>query len=366
MRDDPPAGKNPLQIPAEQWGPGYRLWQAVVAALAQRGPEGTTSLVRVASHLVVILVAVLVLWFSRVQLPRLELVSVQQPEAAAIETEQELALAGTEASTDTGALVREAVPFTLIPERPRTEVVVHSVVAGDTLYALAQKYGLRAETLIWANNMELNPDLLRLGQKLTILPINGVYHTVVAKDTIEGIAKQYKAKPADIIAYKGNNLDPKNPVITVGQKLIVPGGSKPMPQKLVRIYSGPVPANASKGTGRFVWPTSGRITQSFKPYHRAIDIAGWTGAQIKAADSGYVVESGWSNEGYGNYIVIDHRNGFQTLYGHLSRLFVNAGESVGKGALIGLMGTTGNSTGPHLHFEIRQSGVQINPFGRLP
>jgi murein DD-endopeptidase MepM/ murein hydrolase activator NlpD len=365
MREDRPAD-SPQPIPPEQWGPGYELWQAVLAALAQRGPEGTTSLVRVASHLVVILVAVLVLWFSRVQLPRLEIVAVQRPEAPAVVEEQELAQAEFEASTGAAALVRESVPFTLVPERPRTEVMVHTIVAGDTLYALAQKYGLRAETLIWANNMEQNPDLLRLGQKLVVLPINGVYHTVVAKDTIESIAKKYKAKPANIIAYKGNNLNPKSPTITVGQKLVVPGGSKPIVQKFVRVYSGPVPANASKGTGRFVWPSSGRITQSFKPYHRAIDIAAWTGAQVKAADSGYVVESGWSDEGYGNYVVIDHRNGFQTLYGHLSRIFVNAGTSVGKGAVIGLMGSTGNSTGPHLHFEMRQRGIQLNPFGRLP
>jgi murein DD-endopeptidase MepM/ murein hydrolase activator NlpD len=365
MQEDRPA-TNLQPIPPEQWGPGYKIWQAILAALAQRGPEGTTSLVRVASHLVVILVAVLVLWFSRVQLPKLELVEVQQPEAPALDQAQELALAQTEVTAGSDALVREAVPFTLVPERPRTEVITHAVVAGDTLYALAQKYGLHAETLIWANNMELNPDLLRLGQQLLILPIDGVYHNVVAKDTIESIAKQYKAKPQDIIAYKGNNLDPKNPTIKVGQKLIVPGGSKPIPQKLVRVYSGPVPANASRGTGRFVWPTSGRITQGFKPYHRALDIAAWIGMQVKAADSGYVVASGWSDEGYGNYIVIDHRNGMQTLYGHLSRIFVNAGDSVGKGAVIGLMGSTGNSTGPHLHFEIRQRGVQLNPYGYLP
>jgi murein DD-endopeptidase MepM/ murein hydrolase activator NlpD len=365
MRENRTAEHTP-PIPPEQWGPGYNLWQAVLSALAQRGPEGATSLVRVASHLVVILVAVFVLWFSRVQLPKLEIVEVQQPESAAVQTEEALALVETDASADAAALVREAVPFTLIPERPRTDVIMHTVVAGDTLYALAQKYGLRAETLIWANNMEQNPDLLRLGQKLVVLPINAVYHTVVAKDTIESIAKKYKAKPADIIAYKGNSLDPKNPVITVGQKLVVPGGSKPIPQKFVKVYSGPVPANASKGTGRFVWPASGRITQGFKPYHRAIDIAGWTGAEIKAADSGYVVESGWSDDGYGNYVVIDHRNGFQTLYAHLSRIFIGAGNSVGKGTVIGTMGSTGRSTGPHLHFEIHQRGIQLNPFGNLP
>jgi murein DD-endopeptidase MepM/ murein hydrolase activator NlpD len=365
MREDRSAKSAP-PVPPEQWGPGYNIWQAIQSVLAQRGPEGTTSLVRVASHLVVILVAVAVLWFSRVQLPNFEIVEVQQAEAPALQAEEDLAVTEAVTSANSAALVREAVPFTLIPERPRTDIVQHTVVAGDTLYALAQKYGLRAETLIWANNMENNPDLLRLGQKLIVLPINAVYHTVVAKDTIESIAKQYKAKPADIIAYAGNQLDPKNPMITVGQRLIVPGGSKPIPQKLVRIYSGPIPANASKGSGRFVWPTSGRITQGFKPYHRALDIAGWTGAEVKASDSGYVVQSGWSDEGYGNYIVIDHRNGFQTLYAHLSRVFVTAGNSVGKGTVVGAMGSTGRSTGPHLHFEIRQRGVQLNPFGQLP
>jgi murein DD-endopeptidase MepM/ murein hydrolase activator NlpD len=353
-------------IPPEQWGPGYNIWQALRSALAQRGPEGTTSLVRVASHLVVILLAIGVLWCSGVKLPRFEIVQVQEAEEPTLQAEEELAITETGVSDQAAALVREAVPFTLIPERPRTNITAHTVVAGDTLYALAQRYGLRAETLIWANNMENNPDLLRLGQKLVVLPINAVYHTVVAKDTIQSIAKQYKAKPADIIAYAGNRLDPKNPTITVGQKLIVPGGSKPMPQKLVKVYAGPIPANASRGTGRFVWPTSGRITQGYLPYHRALDIAAWTGVEVKAADSGYVVESGWSDEGYGNYVVIDHRNGFQTLYGHLSRIFVTAGNSVGKGTVIGLMGSTGHSTGPHLHFEVRQRGVQLNPFGKLP
>jgi murein DD-endopeptidase MepM/ murein hydrolase activator NlpD len=365
MGEDRPT-EPPPSIPAEEWGPGFRLWQATQTLLAQRGPEGTTSLVRVASHVVVILVAIGVLWFSRVQLPKLEIVEAPQAEAPAVQLEEESALVEGEASAETGALVREAVPFTLIPERPRTDVITYTVAAGDTLYALAQKYGLRAETLIWANNMENNPDLLRLGQKLLILPINAVYHTVVAKDTIESIAKKYKAKPADIIAYKGNHLNPKNPTILVGQRLLVPGGNKPIPQKYVKVYSGPVPANASKGSGHFVWPTSGRITQGYKPYHRALDIAAWTGAPVKAADSGYIVASGWSDAGYGNYIVIDHRNGFQTLYAHLSKINMTAGTSVGKGAIIGLMGTTGRSTGPHLHFEMRQRGIQLNPFGQLP
>jgi murein DD-endopeptidase MepM/ murein hydrolase activator NlpD len=189
---------------------------------------------------------------------------------------------------------------------------------------------------------------------------------VGAKDTLESIAKKYKANAADIIAYEPNRLDPKSPVIQAGQKLVVPGGRKPVVVKQVKVYSGPVPASAAKGTGRFVWPTTGYITQGYKPLHRAIDIAGRVGLPVKASDAGYVVESGWSNAGYGYFIVVDHRNGFQTLYAHLSRILVSPGQSVGKGATIALMGSSGRSTGPHLHFEVRQGGGIRNPFGYLP
>jgi len=158
-----------------------------------------------------------------------------------------------------------------------------------------QKYGVGAETLMWANNMEQNPDLLRLGQKLIILPLNGVYHTVGAKDTLESIAKKYKTNVADIIAYEPNRLDPKNPVIQAGQKLVVPGGRKPVVVKQVKVYSGqcrqaqPKAPGASSGRRRDI------SRKGIKPLHRAIDIAGRVGLPVKASDAGYVVESGWSN-----------------------------------------------------------------------
>ncbi|PKO22849.1 MAG: hypothetical protein CVU38_07030 [Chloroflexi bacterium HGW-Chloroflexi-1] len=365
MRDNTITSNTP-EIPAEEWGPGYRLWQAALALLAQRGPEGTTSLVRMASHLVIILLAVTVLWLSRVQLPQWEIVEVEAPVA---QTQEAAAAPAASASTSVivqNTLVRAAVPLTLVQERPRMALITHTVQAGDTLYAIADRYGISAETLMWANNMELNPDLLRLGQPLTVLPVTGVYHTVAQNDTVESIAKQYKAKAADIANFELNQLNPRNPTLTVGQKLVVPGGSKPPVVRQVKIYTGPIPAAASRGSGRFVWPTSGTVTQGYKPLHRAIDIASGRGTQVKASDSGYVVAAGWSNTGYGNYIVIDHGNGFQTLYAHLDRFFVGAGESVAKGVVIGLMGFTGNATGSHLHFEIRQNGVNRNPFGYLP
>ncbi len=365
MRDEP-LGNVPSVVAPDEWGPGYRFWRAALALLAQRGPDGTTSLVRVASHLILILVAVLVLVISRLELPGWDIAPTRAPEAVLPQEDLSPDALEAGAASEAIALQREAVPFTLIPERPRIGVVTHVVAAGDTLYALAQKYGLAAETLVWANNMEQNPDLLRLGQQLVVLPLNGVYHTVGKKDTLESIAKQYKAKVADIVSLEANSLNAKNPVIAVGQKLIVPGGVKPTVVRRVQIYTGPVPANASAGSGRFVWPTTGYITQAFKPLHPALDIAGRIGLDVKASDSGYVVAAGWSDAGYGNYVVIDHKNGFQTLYGHLSRILVNAGDPVSKGTVIGLMGSTGRSTGPHLHFEVHQNGIQRNPFSYLP
>jgi murein DD-endopeptidase MepM/ murein hydrolase activator NlpD len=366
MRDDI-AGENELSPPPEDWGPGYHLWQSILELLAQRGPEGTTSLVRMASHLVVLLIAVSVLWLSRKELPKWDIGEADVIAATAEESVEVALSAETSAAGQNVALVRAAVPITLIPERPRIDIITHTVQAGDTLYGIAQKYKLGAETIMFANGLESNPDLLRLGQQLTILPVDGIFHTVKQGDTLEKIAKAYKTNVAGIVSYSWNNLDARSPAIAPGQKLIVPGGRKDLPIRRAEIYRGPVPANARRGTGRFVWPTSGYVTQYFQAYHRALDIARSIGTPVKAADTGYVVVAGWSGDGYGNYIVIDHGNGYQTLYGHLSKIFVRVGDTVGKGAVIGNMGSTGRSTGPHLHFEIRKNGVQINPLkGYLP
>lgn len=364
MRDDL-VEQGPAAIPPEEWGPGYRFWRSIQALLAQRGPEGTTALVRVASHLVILLVAVGVLLISRLELPQWEIAEAQQDVAPTQEGEA-APTTGTGQVAAAGMLVRAAVPFTLIPDRPRLEITVHTVEAGDTLYGIAEKYNISVETLMWANNLEENPDLLRLGQELIVLPVNGVYHTVQSGDTIDSVAKKYKAKPEDILNFPLNNLTPKNPNLVVGQKVVVPGGSKPLVARRVQVYAGPAPQGASRGSGRLIWPAAGVITQGYFWYHRAIDIGSYTGNPVRAADAGYVVVAGWSNVGYGNYVVLDHGNGVQTLYAHLSRYFVNAGDSVGQGVVIGHVGSTGNSTGPHLHFEVIRGGVQQNPFNYLP
>ena len=365
MRDDIVL-ENESPAAAEDWGPGYHLWQSILALLAQRGPEGTTSLVRMASHLVIILIAVAVLWLSRKELPKWDISAASSATTQTEESIDPALLADANSAEQSSSLVRAAVPITLIPDRPRIDVITYTVQAGDTLYGIAQKVKLNAETIMFANGLENNPDLLRLGQQLTVLPVNGIYHTVKQGETLEKIAKAYKVTTSVIIGYPWNKLDPRSLTIAAGQKLIVPGGQKDLPVKRAEVYSGPKPSGALRGSGRFIWPTRGYVTQGFKKYHPAVDIARSTGTPVTAADSGYVVVAGWSNDGYGYNIVIDHGNGYQTLYGHLSRIFVKVGTTIGRGTVIGNMGSTGNSTGPHLHFEIRRNGVRLNPIGLLP
>ena len=261
-----------------------------------------------------------------------------------------------------------AIPLPLgEPKREiRTSVLAYAVQSGDTVLGIAQKFGLKGSTLLWANDkLADNPDFLTVGQKLNILPIDGAYHTVTRGETVDSIARTFKVDPAAITAYAGNELQ-SGGMLQVGQKLVIPEGIKPYQRRQVFAYQGPVPKDARKGTGHFVWPMSGVITQRFWPGHRAIDIAAVKGTPIVASDSGYVVVAQWSDVGYGRMAVIDHGNGSKTLYAHMSAYFVEVGQSVAKGQKIGHCGSTGNSTGPHLHFEIIKDGARRNPLNYLP
>ena len=354
----------------DTWGPGHQLWLNLHRNLVGQGPDKFTP-VRLASHVALLLVAVGLLVFTQIELPRWEIAeqSVLPAPAASptpITLKQLIVARGGSTFQGGGPLTRSAVPFTIIPERPRLEIFTYSVQPGDTVFGIAEQFGIKPETIMWANRaLELNPDMLRVGDKLTILPINGVYHEVKAGDTLEKVAKKYKAQAADIVAYELNDLESDDPMLQTGSFLVVPGGEKPPIVRTVSVYHGPIPKGASKGIGTFVWPSSGRITQGFWNGHRAIDIGSWTGNPVVASDSGYVVYSGWDRTGYGNLVVIDHGNGFRTYYAHLSRIFVRQGDSIGQGQRIGSVGNTGNSTGPHLHFEIRQNNILRNPLGYL-
>ncbi len=342
---------------------------------------------RILSHGTMLLVVVAVIGLGQFSLPWGAITAIKplkytvdQPPAQSDEFDQGAPLTLPDQLNESrdGVLLRAAVPRTTILEQAQPEQAIalggtdsgirtYFVEPGDTLTSIAQKFGLRAETLIWSNlDLEQNPDFLSIGQELKILPVNGVYHQVGGGDTIEGIAATFKTDPQLIIDMPANQLNPDELIIQPGQWLIVPGGSKPFKPRAVRAYAGPVPDGALQGTGIFGWPTSGSISQAFFGYHPGLDIAAWEGALITAADTGYVVASGWDNSGYGISVVIDHGNGFQTLYAHLSSAYVTAGANVSKGEQIGEMGCTGNCTGPHLHFEIRNGTVQRNPYGFLP
>ncbi len=333
---------------------------------------------RTSTHLILIMLALLAILLRNTSLSWTEIRAIQpfryiasEPTRPATVTEPEaaplLTLPTQLRTTADDVLIRAAVPHTIIPDRSRAEISTYVVQRGVTIFGIAAKFGLAPETIMWSNSdLETNPDWLSVGQELTILPVNGVYHQVGGGDTIEKIAATYKANPEAVINFPLNQLDPDNPVIELGQWIIVPGGSKPFVPRTVTAYSAAVPADATLGTGAFGWPASGTIFQGYWSGHPGIDIAGWTGAPVTAADSGYVIFSGWDNTGYGYNLVIDHGNGYQTLYAHLDAYYVEAGTNVVKGQTIGAMGTTGNATGPHLHFEVRQGTVQRNPIGFLP
>lgn len=245
---------------------------------------------------------------------------------------------------------------------PAGELVKTYVVQpGDTVLGLAERFGVTPETILSANSsLAGNPDLLRLGQEILIPTASGVLHVVAPGDTLKGIAQRYQADVQKTIDFKPNGLvEPY--VLHPGQKILVVGGVWTAPG------TSTVDGAAETGaTGSFIWPCTGRISQGSWARHVAIDIAAPTGTPIFAADSGTVIESGWTDVGYGQYVIIDHGNGFRTLYAHMSKRLVSKGAKVQRGQKIGLVGSTGNSTGPHLHFEIYRNGVLQNPLKYLP
>lgn len=243
------------------------------------------------------------------------------------------------------------------------KVVDYTVKPGDTVSKIAERFGIDSDTIRWENNLTSINDI-KPGQVLSILPVSGVAHKVARGETIYTIAKKYQADAQAIVDYPFNNFaDDETFALSAGQTLIVPGGKK---QAEIFIRQTTPNAGVVAATGRFAWPIAGVLTQYYAWYHRGLDIATTYGTPILAADSGRVIVAGWpDNTGYGNRVVIDHGNGFVTLYGHMSIIKVVAGQTVKRGDVIGLEGSTGRSTGPHLHFEIRRGGVAINPMEYL-
>lgn len=262
------------------------------------------------------------------------------------------------------------------PAGTRTKPETYVVAEGDTLSGIAKKFGVSINTILWENTLTPR-DFLKPGQSLVILQTTGLTHTVAKGDTLGRIASRYGVTAEDVIA--ANKLASADD-LRVGEKLVVPGGQPPAPvvavkprptlatvrQILTVPASGgtPPPNAAPTGSGRMVWPTAWRvITQYYGWRHTGIDIDGDYTTPIYAAEAGVVTHAGWGRTkgGYGYYIDMDHGGGIKTRYAHASKIFVSVGDQVAKGQSIAMVGTTGRSTGTHLHFEVIVNGKFTNP-----
>ena len=247
-------------------------------------------------------------------------------------------------------------------------ISVYTVKPGDTLAEIASMFNVSTDTILYANDLKSQKDI-KTGDQLVILPVSGVYHTVVKGETLNSIAKKFSVDPSDILSYNDFSSDSD---LKVGTDIVIPGAenSTPATNKTPGNSSGSnSKGNTNSGTsgstpasliGYLSWPVSKSAVKETQglhgKYRTAVDLASLGGVDVpvRASASGVVIiarDSGW-NGGYGNYIVIQHSNGLQTLYAHLSEISVAQGQSVGQGDEIGKMGDTGNSTGTHLHFEL--------------
>lgn len=279
------------------------------------------------------------------------------------------------------SIVRQVTLNTIIPTRQPYDVIEYTVKRGDSLFGVAATYNIKPETLYWANFNVFNgsPDNIKPGDVLQIPPVDGVYYKWQEGDTLDSVAKQMKVDPETILNWPGNKLDLTNPVIPVGTFVMIPGAKKtdqPLFISIVTRNSSPgvkACGGGYVGRGYFNWPTINHYLSGYDygdggGSHKGIDIAASYGSPIYAADTGVVTMAsmGEWNYGYGNVIQIDHGNGFVTLYAHLSNEFVERCQSVLAGGTIGAAGSTGNSSGTHLHFEIRFNGAAVNPWLYLP
>lgn len=245
---------------------------------------------------------------------------------------------------------------TTISEKPRDQVITYQVASGDTLSTIAQKFGVSVDTIKWAN--DLKRDSLSIGQELKIPPVTGVVHKVREGETVQSIAKKYKTDAQKIVNFPFNDFaDLDTFALNVGQTLIVPDGVQPEAPAIAR----PLPPVFAGGSGQLLWPVAGIITQYPVWYHNALDIANSAAPGIAAAEGGVVADVQYLRYGYGHHVLLSHGGELSTLYAHLSEVYVQPGDRVARGQIIGKMGSTGRSTGTHLHFEVRKNGVIVNP-----
>jgi murein DD-endopeptidase MepM/ murein hydrolase activator NlpD len=296
----------------------------------------------------------------------------------------------TQSQSNTGIrIVRDTYnPFTVIPDRPRSEVIEYEVVTGDTIFTIAERFGLKPESIAWANDRTIIGGL-RPGRMINILPVDGAYLTVPAEQSIQSIADFFGVDPYAIIDSEYNDLFGATPdtLLSSGTQVVVPGGEAEQiswtPTVERRddsdggggagsrggqiIFEPGDPGSCGwtdnpGGGGAWVNPMGGGYSWSrgFASWHPAVDLAATPGTPVRAANGGTVIFAGWNSWGYGYAIVLAH-GPFTTVYGHLSNIYVGCKQWVDPGTTIGAVGESGNASGPHLHFEIRSSDVPQDP-----
>jgi murein DD-endopeptidase MepM/ murein hydrolase activator NlpD len=278
-----------------------------------------------------------------------------------------------------------AISANTIPNReeesraPRTKTETYIVEDGDTIASIAKKFSVNVGTVLWSNNLT-ERQYIKPGDALKIPPVSGVLVTIKKGDTVSKLAKNYDADEQEI---KEFNKILDEATLALGTEIMIPGGHPPQPVQTLIAISGRSQESTAVRAGRnitkppnvntqlipkgtFLWPTTGHvITQYYGWRHTGVDIDGDFSSPLYAAYDGVVEQAGWNSSGYGIQVLIKHTNGMVTRYGHASKLFVKIGDHVTRGQVIAMMGSTGRSTGSHLHFEVYANGRRTNPLGYI-